>query len=56
VLPSLRIGRAAALLANPRLSIADIAYAAGFSSQSHLTSVFRRLMGTTPYAYRQGLR
>jgi AraC-like DNA-binding protein len=37
----------------------DIGLAVGFSSQSHLTTVFRRFMKTTPAAYREevlGLR
>jgi AraC family transcriptional regulator len=32
--------------------IAEIAYRAGMSSQSHLTTAFRRAYGITPYAYR----
>jgi AraC family transcriptional regulator len=48
-----RLERAAELLATRReLPIAEIAYSAGFSSQSHLTTAFRRRFGVTPKAYR----
>ncbi len=36
-----------------KLSIADIALECGFSSQSHLTKVFKNHSGTTPRAYQQ---
>lgn len=41
-----------ALRAEPRRAIADIASGTGFSSQSHLTEVFRRKIGTTPARWR----
>jgi transcriptional regulator GlxA family with amidase domain len=34
------------------MAIADVAAAAGFHDQSHLTRQFRALLGTTPGAYR----
>jgi len=34
-------------------SIADIAYATGFSSQSHLSRTFKRFMGISPAQFRQ---
>ncbi|UGQ44856.1 AraC family transcriptional regulator [Massilia endophytica] len=40
-------------LRGSRQSIAEIALAAGFSDQSHLNRVFRRLMRITPAAYRR---
>lgn len=49
-----RITQAKVLLAG-RDPIAQIASACGFSSQSHLTRVFKSLVGTTPSAYRQGV-
>jgi AraC family transcriptional regulator len=52
-LTKLRIIKACELLHNPYRSIADIGLAVGFSSQSHLTTVFRRFMKTTPAAYRE---
>jgi AraC family transcriptional regulator len=54
-----RVARACDLLHNPRSSITEVSLAVGFSSQSHLTEVFRRFMKTTPAAYRKevlGLR
>lgn len=47
-----RIDAAKRLLATTQSSIADIAYQVGFSSQSHLTTLFRRRVGMTPAAYR----
>ncbi len=58
-LTELRIAKACELLKNPHASIVDISLAVGFSSQSHLTTVFGRFMKTTPAAYREevlGLR
>ncbi len=39
------------LLKDRELSIADVAYASGFNSQSYFTSVFRREIGCTPTQY-----
>jgi AraC family transcriptional regulator len=47
-----RVSRACTLLKNPHHSLVSVALAVGFSSQSHLTTVFRRFMRTTPAAYR----
>jgi AraC family transcriptional regulator len=47
-----RVARAERQLEESGLGIADIALECGFSSQSHLTSTFRRLRGTTPRLYR----
>ena len=47
-----RIELAISLMRNPEESIVDIALRCGFSSQSHLATVFRRITGTTPAAYR----
>jgi AraC family transcriptional regulator len=47
-----RLERAKAMLAEGRLSIAEIALSAGFSNQSHMTTHFRRLIGTTPRRFR----
>lgn len=49
-----RLTQAKVLLAG-RDPIAQIASGCGFSSQSHLTRVFKSLVGTTPSAYRQGV-
>lgn len=50
-----RIALARRLLANTQQSIASIAYDVGFSSQSHMTDLFRKILGTTPGRYRTGL-
>ena len=50
---SRRIRRGQALLAKSDLPLATIAEAAGFSSQSHFTSVFSTRMGIPPGSYRQ---
>lgn len=47
-----RLNRAHELLAKGQASLADIAYACGFSSQSHMTDMFRRKVGVTPRRYR----
>ena len=44
----LRITRAQEMLSTSNLSAAQIAFDCGFSSQSHLTDVFRKRVGTTP--------
>lgn len=46
-LENVRINHAERLLAGG-MPIADVAYATGFSSQSHLTKTFKRFIGTTP--------
>ncbi|MFD1702017.1 helix-turn-helix domain-containing protein [Methylopila henanensis] len=48
-----RVRAAERMLAASELSIAEIAFALGFSSQSHFTTVFRRRNGATPQAWRR---
>ncbi len=48
-----RIGRAKKLLCETNLPIADIALRTGFASQSHFTTTFRKLVWTTPKAFRE---
>jgi AraC family transcriptional regulator len=50
-----RIARARKLLSDTDLPIADIALRAGFASQSHFTTTFRKLVWTTPKAFRDRL-
>ncbi|HLH10706.1 MAG TPA: AraC family transcriptional regulator [Methylovirgula sp.] len=47
-----RVERAKTLLRNSHLSLVDVALMVGFSSQSHLSNCFRRIMGVTPARYR----
>lgn len=49
----LRVRRAASLLVRTDRPVADVALAAGFYDQSHLTRSFGRAMGVTPAAYRR---
>jgi AraC family transcriptional regulator len=49
----LRVARACELLRDPHRPIPEVSLAVGFSSQSHLTEVFRRTLKTTPAAYRR---
>jgi AraC-like DNA-binding protein len=50
-LTHVRILRAREMLQNNPLSIADVAYATGFTDQSHLTRWFKRIVGVTPGKY-----
>jgi AraC family transcriptional regulator len=49
-----RIERAKHLIQHSRQPLADVAHAAGFSSQSRLTTMFKRRTGFTPAQYRRG--
>jgi AraC family transcriptional regulator len=51
-----RLRRSQRLLKRSDATIADIAIQCGFSSQSHLTRMFRKHLGTTPRAYRVATR
>jgi AraC family transcriptional regulator len=46
-----RIAAAGRLLAENRLPISEITQMTGFSDQSHFTTVFRKISGTTPKQY-----
>lgn len=48
-----RVEKAKVMLVTPGASIADLAAALGFASQSHFTDVFRKIVGTTPSRFRQ---
>ena len=50
-----RIDRARDLLRQDDKTISEIAFAVGFSSQSHLTANFHRSTGVTPRKFRQSL-
>ena len=51
-----RVERAKRLLAETELPLVEIGYRIGFSSQSHFTTIFRRLARQTPKAYRDTAR
>ena len=48
-----RIERARELLRDTDLPIVDVALSSGFSSQSHLSNWFLRMVGISPAAYRR---
>ena len=50
-----RIERARRLLRETDMSIAQVGYCCGFSSQAHLTLAFRKICGLTPGGYRREL-
>jgi AraC family transcriptional regulator len=50
-----RVERAKALIRDGQMGLAEIAFACGFSGQSHLTSVFRKEVGETPGRWRAAL-
>ncbi len=50
-LTHVRVQRAREMLKDNPLSIADVAYATGFTDQSHLTRWFKRMVGVTPGKY-----
>jgi AraC family transcriptional regulator len=51
-----RLRRAMKLLARDELTLADIALEVGCSCQSHLTTLFRKHLATTPGAFRDSAR
>jgi AraC family transcriptional regulator len=53
---NLKLERAQELLKNPSMSLIDIALDCGFSSHSHMSRIFHKLVGVTPSAYRRSLR
>ncbi len=48
-----RVEKAKLLLEEGDLSLAETALSAGFASQSHMTAVFRRLVGVTPGVFQK---
>ena len=54
-LVSRRIARAKELLAGTNLSVSEVAFAAGFVDQSHLTRHYRQILGITPGQFRRSL-
>jgi len=51
-----RLERAKRLLANPRLTTAEVAYRSGFHDPGYFTRKFRQQTGITPGQYRKALR
>jgi AraC family transcriptional regulator len=53
---NLKLERARELLRNPSMSLIDIALDCGFSSHSHMSRLFHKIVGVTPTAYRRSLQ
>jgi AraC family transcriptional regulator len=53
---NLKLDRARELLKNPSMPLIDIALDCGFSSHSHMSRFFHKIVGVTPSAYRRRLR
>jgi AraC family transcriptional regulator len=51
-----RVERAQQLLHEGELSLADVAVSAGFSDQSQLTQIFKRVLGVTPGQFRKSAK
>ncbi len=51
----LRVSHASKLMIDPELPLADIAYEAGFSDQSHFNRLFKRHTGMTPGQFRRSV-
>jgi AraC-like DNA-binding protein len=51
-----RIERAQDMLLAPKITLTDIAFNTGFQTQSHFTTVFKRLVGQTPNRWREAHR
>jgi transcriptional regulator GlxA family with amidase domain len=51
-----RVERATELLKQSRLSIIDVALSCGFADQSHLTRVFRSVLGSAPGRWRRAAK
>lgn len=52
---SRRIARAQEMVIENKLSLVEVAYTCGFSSQSHMTDIFRQKLGVTPGRYRRAM-
>jgi AraC family transcriptional regulator len=53
---NLKLERVRELLRNPSMSLIDIALDCGFSSHSHMSRLFHKIIGVTPSDYRRSLR
>lgn len=51
----LRIEKSMELLADPKHSLAEIAYLTGFSDQSHFARIFKKQTGQSPLSYRKNM-
>ena len=49
-----RVEEAKRLLANDELPLVEVGFSVGFQNQSHFTTIFHKVTGVTPKAYRDG--
>jgi len=49
-----RVERAKRLLADDELPLVEVGFSVGFQNQSHFTTLFHKLTGVTPKAFRDG--
>jgi two-component system response regulator YesN len=47
------MGKAAALLMDPRIRVCEVAEAVGFGNSAYFCSVFKKHFGVTPREYRE---
>jgi len=50
-----RVSKAQELIRQGKSNLADIAYQVGFSSQSHMTTAFKQVLGVTPKQFRKAI-
>jgi AraC-like DNA-binding protein len=50
-----RVERAQEMLLSGQMSVVEIGLSLGFETQSHFTSVFKRLVGRPPHAWRRAM-
>jgi AraC family transcriptional regulator len=48
-----RVRRGQELLSTSNLPVSQVAYLCGFADHAHFTTVFKRVLGITPLAYRR---
>jgi AraC family transcriptional regulator len=48
-----RVERAKAMMKSSRVPIVEVAFAVGFNSQAHFSTVFKRFAGTSPARWKQ---
>ena len=48
-----RVEKVKGLLQQPKMSLAEISYCSGFSSQSHMSTQFKKSVGMSPNLYRK---
>lgn len=55
VLNEIRIKKSLELLLNTNMTILEIALSVGYNNQNYYNMAFKKIMGTTPYKYRNNM-